>query len=60
MKTTNHEMIVVICNSGFADVAMGVARENGARGGTIVNARGVVNEEAAAFLALPSMRRRNC
>ena len=52
MKTSNHEMIVVICNSGFADVAMGVARENGARGGTIVNARGVVNEEAAAFFGI--------
>ena len=52
MKTNNHEVIFAIVNSGFAEEAMEVARENGARGGTILNARGVAGEEAAAFFGI--------
>ena len=52
MKTDNHEVIFAIVNTGFADDAMDVARENGARGGTILNARGVANEEAASFFGI--------
>ena len=52
MKTNNHEVIFVIVNSGFAEDVMDVARENGARGGTILNARGVAGEEAAAFFGI--------
>ena len=52
MTTNNHEVIFAIVNSGFAEDAMEVAREQGVRGGTILNARGVVNEEAAAFFGI--------
>ena len=52
MTTSNHEVIFAIVNSGYAEEAMEVARENGARGGTIVNARGVAREEAAAFFGI--------
>ena len=52
MKTNNHEVIITIVNSGFAEEAMRVAKEQGARGGTILNARGVVNENAAAFFGI--------
>ena len=52
MKTSNHEVIFTIVNSGFAEEAMQVAREQGARGGTILNARGVVKEDAAAFFGI--------
>ncbi len=52
MTTNNHEVIIAIVNSGFAEVAMEVARSCGARGGTILNARGVVGEEAAAFFGI--------
>jgi nitrogen regulatory protein PII len=52
MKTNNHEVIFTIVNSGFAEEAMRVAREQGVRGGTILNARGVVNEDAAAFFGI--------
>ena len=45
-------MIFAIINSGYADEAMAVARENGARGGTIINARGVAGKEAAAFFGI--------
>ena len=52
MTTNNHEVIFAILDSGYAEEAMAVARENGARGGTILNARGVVNEEAASFFGI--------
>ena len=52
MKTDNHEVIFAIVNSGYAEEVMDVARENGARGGTILNARGVAGEEAAAFFGI--------
>lgn len=40
------ELIVCIVNSGFADLAMDSARSAGARGGTIINARGAARPEA--------------
>ena len=52
MKTNNHEVIFAIVNSGYADEAMEAAKENGARGGTILNARGVADKEAAAFFGI--------
>ena len=52
MTTNNHEVIFAIVNSGFAELAMEVAKENGARGGTILNARGVAREETAAFFGI--------
>ena len=52
MKTENHEVIFAIVNAGFAEDVMDVAREQGVQGGTILNARGVVNEDAAAFFGI--------
>jgi len=52
MKTDNHEVIFVIVNSGYAEEAMDVAREEGVRGGTILNARGVAREKEAAFFGI--------
>lgn len=52
MKTNKHEVIFVIVNSGYADEVMDVAREKGVRGGTILNARGVIREDAAAFFGI--------
>ena len=52
MKTNNHEVIFAIVNAGFAEDVMDVAREHGARGGTILNGRGVAREEAAAFFGI--------
>ena len=53
MKTNSHEVIFAIVNSGFAEDVMNVAREQGARGGTIINGRGVAKEEAVAFFGIP-------
>ena len=52
MKTNEHEVVFAIVNSGFGEEVMEVAREQGVRGGTILNARGVVREEAAAFFGI--------
>ena len=52
MKTDNFEVVFAIVNAGFADDAMAVAKAQGVRGGTILNARGVVNENAAAFFGI--------
>ena len=52
MRTDNHEVIFAIVNSGYAEDVMEIARELGVRGGTILNARGVVKEDAAAFFGI--------
>ncbi|MBQ8880848.1 MAG: hypothetical protein IJ030_01565 [Oscillospiraceae bacterium] len=52
MKTDNFEVVFAVVNAGFADDVMAVARAQGVRGGTILNARGVVNADAAAFFGI--------
>ena len=52
MTTSNHEVIFAIVNSGYAEDAMNVAREQGVRGGTILNARGVARANEAAFFGI--------
>lgn len=52
MKTENHEVIFAIVNAGYAEDVVDVAREHGARGGTVLNARGVVKEDAASFFGI--------
>ena len=41
-----HEVIFCVVNSGFSDDVMDAARELGARGGTVIRARGTANAEA--------------
>lgn len=41
-----YEVIIVIVNAGFADDVMSAARECGAKGGTVINARGTAREDA--------------
>ena len=52
MTTNNHEVISAIVNAGFAEEAMDVAREQGVRGGTILNARGAARANEAAFFGI--------
>ena len=47
--TYNHEVIFCIVNSGFSHDVMDAARELGARGGTVINARGTASKEAETF-----------
>ena len=53
MTTEKHEVVFAIVNAGFAEEAMDVARAQGARGGTILNAKGVAREKEAAFFGIP-------
>ncbi len=43
---TDHELIMCIVNTGFSDTVMSAAKEKGARGGTVLHARGTANKEA--------------
>lgn len=45
----NYEMIMCIVNSGFSELVMDAAKEEGARGGTVIHARGTANKEAEQF-----------
>lgn len=44
-----HEAIFCIVNSGFSEAVMDAAKKAGARGGTIINARGTAGKEAETF-----------
>lgn len=49
MNSKKYEMIFCIVDAGFAVEAMEVARKAGAKGGTILHARGSANPEAEEF-----------
>lgn len=51
-KKPSHEMITVIVNSGYAEEVMSAARKAGAKGGTILNARGTGREEDVKFFGI--------
>ena len=43
---TEYELIVCIVNAGFSEIVMAAAKEQGARGGTVLHARGTAAKEA--------------
>ena len=49
MAHNNHELVVCIVNAGFSQNVMEAARGAGAKGGTILRARGSANPEAEEF-----------
>ena len=51
MKFT-HEVIFCIVNAGYSDAVMDAAKELGARGGTIIHARGTANREAETIFGI--------
>ena len=46
------EVIIAIINRGYVDVVMDVAREAGAKGGTVVHARGTGIEQSEKFFGM--------
>ena len=44
--------IVAIVNDGFSDQVMEIAKDEGARGGTIISANGSVTEEATKLYGI--------
>ena len=52
MKNNEHEVIFCVVNSGFSEAVMDAAKEFGARGGTVIRARGTANREAETFFGI--------
>ncbi len=52
MKDIEYELILCIINEGFSETVMDAAKEVGARGGTVVHARGTANKEAEEFFKI--------
>lgn len=48
----SHEVIVCIVDIGFSDAVMDAAKEFGARGGTVLFARGTAAKEAETFFKI--------
>ena len=48
----NHEAIFCIVNSGYSELVMDVAKKFGAKGGTVINARGTANKDAETFFGI--------
>lgn len=49
MSEIKYELVFCIVNAGFSEVVMDAAKEGGARGGTVIHARGTANKEAEQF-----------
>jgi len=47
-----HEAIFCIVNSGYSEVVMDAAKKLGARGGTVINARGTAPKDAESFFGI--------
>ena len=52
MSKSNNSLIVCIINEGFSDVVMIAAKRAGARGGTVLNARGTGNAEIEKYFGI--------
>ena len=52
LKNTDQELLIVIGNQGYSEQIMDAAREAGARGGTVIHARGTGQEKAEKFLGI--------
>lgn len=50
---TNNEAIFCIVNAGFSEAVMDAARKVGAKGGTVIHARGTANKEAELKFNIP-------
>ncbi len=52
LKGTEQELVVVVGNQGYSETVMDAARAAGARGGTVIHARGTGQEKAERFLGI--------
>ena len=47
-----HEVIFCVVNAGFSEAVMDAAKEFGARGGTVIRARGTANSESEKLFGI--------
>ena len=52
VKGTEQELLIVISNQGYSETVMDAARGAGARGGTVIHARGTGQAKAERFLGI--------
>ena len=52
LKGTEQELLIAICNQGYNETVMDAARKAGARGGTVIHARGTSQVKAEKFLGI--------
>ena len=52
LKGTEQELLVVIGKQGYSEQIMDAARKAGARGGTVIHARGTGQEKAEQFMGI--------
>ena len=52
MNTFDYQVIFCIVNAGFTDTVMDAARAVGAKGGTVIHARGTANSEAEKMFGI--------
>ncbi len=52
MDNLEHSLVITIVNRGFSDQVMAAAAKAGARGGTVLHARGAGHEEAEKFFGI--------
>ncbi len=48
----DYEVIFCIVNAGYSELVMDAAKEVGARGGTVLHAKGTANKEAEQFFKI--------
>lgn len=52
MATNQYEIVFCVVNNGFSETVMASARAAGARGGTVLTARGTANPKAEKFFGV--------
>ncbi len=52
MECTEYCLVMIVVNRGFSDVVMEAAKKEGAKGGTIVHARGTGKTETHSFMGM--------
>lgn len=52
MSDHKHSLIMVVVKRGFADIVMEAAKSEGARGGTVIHARGTSTAETQNFMGI--------
>lgn len=48
----NYEVVLCIVNAGYSEMVMDAAKEVGARGGTVIHAKGTANKQAEEFFKI--------
>lgn len=51
-KVIKYELVVCIVNTGFSDLVMDAAKKAGARGGTVIHAKGTASKDAESAFSI--------